>query len=383
MIIGIDGNEANEAKRVGIGQYAFQVLMHLYEIRNSPPKADQSLAEKFKIYLKSSPLPDLPKENDWWRYEIIGPQKLWTQFALPFHLFFDSQKPDVFFSPSHYAPRFAPCKRVISIMDLSFLFFPDLFRRKDLYQLRFWTAYSVKKAEKIFTISNYSKSAICSYYKVPQEKVIVTYPGYDQKNYKLQITNDKFKINEIKEKYKIKNDYILFVGTVQPRKNIGRLIEAFYHMKNRNTLQLVIAGKRGWLYREIFEKVKNLHLEKAVIFCDFPSNEELAFLYQGARCFVLPSLYEGFGLPVIEAMVCGCPVVVSNVSSLPEIVGNAGVYIDPYDVSSIEKGMQKASFDKVLRKKLTTKGLERVKQFSWENCAQKTRAALEDIGSSS
>lgn len=383
MIIGIDGNEANTKLRVGIGQYAYQVLRHLYKSQISKIK-NQKEKIIFLIYLKNKPLNDLPKETFWWRYRIFGPKKMWTQWALPLHLLFNREKPNVFFSPSHYAPRFCLCPRVISIMDMSFIYYPEMFKRKDLYQLRDWTSYSVKKAAKILTISNYSKKAILDYYKLPEDKVIVTYPGYDETNYKLQKTNDKLKLKKIKEEMNIEGDYVLFVGTLQPRKNIERLIEAFKKIKNQKykikNIKLVIVGKKGWLFKNIFEKVSELNLGGEIIITDYIRDEGLSLLYKGAKCLVLPSLYEGFGLPVVEAMACGTPVVVSKVSSLPEVVGNAGVLVDPNSINEIANGIIKAGFDNKKRRLLIKRGLERAKKFSWEKCAKKTLEVLEKVG---
>jgi len=371
MIIGIDGNETNIKEKVGIGQYAYQVLLHLYKIKNEQVK--------FLIYLKNPPGKDLPKETAWWKYEVFGPKKLWTQFALPFHLFTTSKKPNIIFSPSHYAPRFSPCPTVISIMDLSFIRYPELFLKKDLHQLRSWTTYSAKKAVKIFTISEFSKKEIAKYYQLPEDKVIVTYPGYDEKKYQASNIESQKHVSRIKNKYNIFGDYILFVGTLQPRKNIVRLIEAFNILikeYDRQTLQLVLVGKKGWLYNDIFTTIKKLGLEKRVIFADFVANDDLPYLYYGARCFVLPSLYEGFGIPALEAMACGCPTVVSNVSSLPEVVGDAGILVDPQNVKDIAEGIYNAGFNELKRRELIKKGLSRAKLFSWEKCAAKTLEIL-------
>jgi len=337
--------------------------------------------------LKEKPLQDLPEETKGWRYRVFGPKKFWTQFALPLNLYLKRPRPDVFFTPTHYAPRFCPAPSVISIMDLSFFKFPEMFKKKDLVQLKSWTAYSVKNATKILTISQASKNDIIRYYKVPEEKVVVTYPGLGQK----LATTETWKIMEntkkIKKKYGIEGDYILYVGTLQPRKNLSRLIEAFGKLKTQNLpagrqgskLKLVIAGKKGWLYEDIFQKVKDLDLEKYVIFTGFVPDKDLPALYQGAKCFVLVSLYEGFGIPVLEAMSLGCPVVISNVSSLPEVGGKAAIYVDPYSVKDIARGIKEAlELNDADRQNLVKKGLEQVKKFSWEKCAKETLRVLEE-----
>ena len=387
ILIGIDGNEANVKNRVGIGEYAFQLLKQL-ESQKSKVKSQKS----FFIYLKEKPLPDLPRETEGWKYKVFGPKKFWTQFALPLHLYFESPRPDVFFSPTHYAPRFCPVPSVISVMDLSFFEFPEMFKKRDLVQLKSWTAYSVKKATKVLTISYASKNDIIKYYKVPEKKIVVTYPGYKKNDGKILRNKDiKMDIERMKTKYKIRGDYILYVGTLQPRKNLIRLIEAFRKIreldewknreKKRSTplLQLVIAGKKGWMYNEIFQKVKDLKLEKNVIFTGFVPDEDLPVLYKGARCFVLVSLYEGFGIPVLEAMSFGCPVVISNVSSLPEVGGRVAIYVDPYDVDDIARGiLEVLHYDAMTHHSRVEEGKRWVKKFSWEKCARETLSVLEE-----
>jgi glycosyltransferase involved in cell wall biosynthesis len=383
VIIGIDGNEANIWKRVGVGRYAYEVLWQIYKIQNSKFKI-QNDNVKFKIYLKDKPLADLPKETECWEYKMVGPKKLWTQFGLPLRLWRErvtGKAPDVFFTPSHYAPRFCPCPRVISIMDLSYLHFPQMFRRQDLYQLKNWTAYSVRKAAKILTISKASKDDIIKYYKIPEEKIVVAYPGFNLQ-FKMQSSKFKMKIQNEKlfKRYEINSDYILSVSTIQPRKNYPRLIEAFSRLildSQYKDLALVIVGKRGWMWEETIEAPKKFRVEDKVKFLDYVPDEDLPALYRGAKCFVLVSLYEGFGIPALEAMSFGCPVVVSNISSLPEVVGGGGVLVDPYDIEDIKEGIKKAIKNK---DKLVKKGYKQASRFSWEKTAKKVLAVLEEVG---
>jgi hypothetical protein len=164
MIIGIDGNEANIKNRVGSGVYAFEIIKNLYQV-------DQK--NIYKIYLKQKPIDDLPSEKTNWQYLNFGLKKLWTQFALPLKLLADRPKPDVFFTPGHYAPRFSNIPQVITIFDLSFIRFPQMFQKKDLYQLTNWTKYSVYKSNAIITISNFSKKEIVDYYQIDPQKVHV------------------------------------------------------------------------------------------------------------------------------------------------------------------------------------------------------------------
>ena len=361
MIVGIDGNEANIPKRVGVGKYAFELLKQFYKYK--------VLSIRYKVYLKDKPLPDLPKETDWWQYKVVGPKKFWTQIGLPVALIKErllGKSPDVFFTPSHYAPRFSPCPRVISIMDLSYLHFPEMFRKQDLYQLKNWTAYSVKKAKKILTISKASRDDIIKYYQVPEEKLVVTYPGIDRVS----------SMENIREKYGIEGNYILSVGTLQPRKNYIRLIEAFSTL-TPNPYTLIIVGKPGWLFEEIYQAPKKFGVEKKVKFLNYVPDEDLPGLYKGAICFVLVSLYEGFGIPILEAMANSCPVVASNVSSLPEVVSKAGILVDPYNIEDITRGIKEVL---TRRNELVKKGLHQCRQFSWEKCAKETLKVLKEAG---
>lgn len=369
MIIGFDGNEANAQPRVGIGSYAYSVLSGMAKLLGE---------DKLEVYLKSSPLADMP-HNASVKYDVFGPPTFWTQFALPLKIYSEKKKLDVFFSPSHYSPRFSSVPTAISVMDLSYLFFPETFAKKDLFQLKNWTSYSVKKSKAIFTISQASRSDIIKEYKVKENKVFVTYPGIRRiPTLKPVIYPAKM----LKEKYNITDKYFLFVGTLQPRKNITRLIEAFSMLKKKkgnDDFQLVIVGKKGWLYEEILQSPEKYGVSDSVIFIDFAPDEDLPALYRNAVCFVLPSLYEGFGLPILEAMENDCPVITSNVSSMPEAGGDAAQYVDPNDAEDIYKKMELVYEDDSLRKKMIEKGRDQVKKFSWEKTARQTLDVLRSL----
>lgn len=365
MNIAIDGNEANIDKRVGIGEYAFQLLRTI---------SNNYKNHNFTVYLKQNPLSHMPPQTLNWKYKIIGPKVLWTQVALPLRLF--SQNHDLIFSPSHYGPRFTLIPSVISVMDLSYIHYPSLFKKSDLVQLTNWTAYSVKNAKSILTISNFSKKEIVDYYKVAEDKVFVTYPGYKKDIFHTNYTS--VQVNGIKKKYGL-NKYILFVGTIQPRKNITRLLFAFEKLsKSFPDLKLVLVGKKGWLFEDIFTKIEDL--KNRVLYLDYLDDKSLAKLYKGAQAFILPSLYEGFGITVIEAMASGCPVVISNGSSLKEIGGTSAIYIDPLSVDSISSGIINIlNMPEAEKKQIIKEGLERIKTYSWEKCAKDTIEVFEDI----
>lgn len=391
MKIGINGYEAvvprfgfdkktGLPQRVGSSEYCFELLLNLSNLDKK---------NEYFIYLPAEPTRDLPKESERWRYKIVKKRTLWTLFDLSLALAFDKERLNVFFSPTHYLPFFVPYPSVVSVLDLSYIHFPYLFKKADLLQLRLWTAYSIKKAKRILTISKASKDDIIKTYKIPKERVVVTYPGVKIKSQKSKFKNIMQNSKILKEKYGIEGDFILFVGTLQPRKNIVRLIEAFALTRKNaeqnaekrrwNDLCLVVVGKKGWMYKEILEAPKKYAVEKRVQFLEFVADSDLAVLYQNARCFVLPSLYEGFGLPVLEAMSNGCPVVTSNVSSLPEAGGDAALYVDPTDIDDIASKINMLLTDEKLRRELIEKGYKQVKKFSWEKTAKETLKVLEEI----
>lgn len=368
MIIGIDGNEANTSKRLGVGEYAYKLLMQFASAKDLD----------FLIYLKNQPLPDLPEERNNLKYRVLKPGKAWTQWRLPLDLYTHKPQPDVFFTPTHYAPRFSPAPTVISIMDLAYLYFPEMFKKTDLYKLKNWTAQSVRNAKSIITISQSTKNDIIKEYKIPGEKVVVIYPGIKSV---ISQNSQSITMETLQSKYEISKNFILFVGTLQPRKNISRLIEAFAKTLSQekipSDLELVIVGKKGWLYEDIYKKPAQLGIEEKVKFLNFVTDEELAILYKNAICYVLPSLYEGFGLPVLEAMQHNCPVITSNVSSLPEAGGDAALYVNPEDISDISEKIKTLIIDKQLRQQLIEKGKKQITKFSWEKTAKETLKVLE------
>jgi glycosyltransferase involved in cell wall biosynthesis len=366
-VIAIDANEANVTIRVGISEYAYQILTNLYEMRK-----DNKTSYDFIIYLKSIPLDILPKETDWWKYMIVKPAKLWTQIGLPLHLFLNPKKANVFLTLTHYAPRISPIPTIVSVMDLSYLHFPETFKKNDLYQLTKWTEYSVKNAKKIITISNSSKDDIIKYYKVPESKVTVVHLGL--KPLSMKATSKSL------SEFGIDKKFVLFVGTLQPRKNIERLIEAFSKLpESSKDYQLVIVGKKGWLYEPILNAPEKYNIKERVLFLDYVSDNDLPAFYAKAEVFVLPSLYEGFGLPILEAMRYECPVITSKVSSLPEAGGDAALYFDPESTDDIRDTIQKVLSNDTLRKAMIEKGKAHYKNFTWEKAANEVLSAIKEV----
>ncbi len=368
MIIGIDINEANIGQRVGVNQVAYAMFKALTV---SLPSEDKIIALS-----KERPLPDLPVTKDNLTYEIFGPKRMWVMTGLTKRLFFNQPKIDVLFSPSHYTPLLSNVPSVIYLMDLSYeRFGTEYFTTYDITQLKRWTPLSIKKAKHVLTISEFSKSEIVSLYHTSPDKVTVVYPGFDRLTYHSKIP--KTKQLQVRKKYGIAGKYFLYVGTLQPRKNLGKLIEAFAKLKNKQ-VKLVIGGKKGWLYDQIFERVHEMKLENRVIFLGFVPNEDLPGLIKGCQAYVLPSLYEGFGMPPVEAQAVGVPVVVSRVSSLPEVIGASGIFIeDPNSIDSIKEGLEKVlSLRKSEREAIIEVGKENTKRFDWNVSAAKVLEVL-------
>jgi len=284
---------------------------------------------------------------------------LWEQFDLPF--FLKKIGNPLLVNFVNTAPLFYK-NQVVTIHDLAFLRHPEWFSKKFYLFYKFLIPKVAHSALKVITVSNFSKKEIISLLKIPEKKIEVVYGA----------VNKKFK-----PFYGEKENYILTVASLDPRKNFRNLILAFTKLKLRD-YKLIIVGRKNRIFSNkelnfLITKISNIE------FTGYISEEELIKLYQKAKLFIYPSLYEGFGLPPLEAMACGCPVVVSNVASLPEVCGDAAYYVDPYDVENIAEGMYKVLTDKVLRESLIKKGLERVKQFSWEKTAREILKVIESL----
>lgn len=363
MIIGIDGNEANVEKKVGVSVYTLELL------ENFQKHATEEV--QFRIFLRNPPGKQLPKETAYFTYVIVPGRFLWSQLFLPFHLYFKTPI-DVYFAPAHYAPRYCPVPVVVTIHDLSFYYFPNEFRKKDLFQLRNWTSYSIEIATAVIAVSKTTKKDIRKHYATPESRIHVIYNGFEKRRGKKDVKAlDTFNLT--------KKKYLLYVGTLQPRKNITTLIKAFklFH-DNHPEYKLALVGKKGWLYDSIFAEVTKQELQDSVVFTDYISDEEVAELYSDAFCFVLPSLYEGFGIPILEAMSYNCPVISSHTSSLPEVGGDACLYFEATNESDLLRRIEQLHNDTDLQKKLVKKGKDRISQFSWSKSAEETLQVIID-----
>ncbi len=380
MIIGIDGNEANQKNRVGVNQYAFWLLKTLASQRK-----EWQGAHSFVIYLKKEPGADFPKEFPGWKYEVLPGKGMWILTRLMPKLWMQ-RKLSVFMALDHYLPPILPIPSVCAIMDLGYLNTTEQFTRYDFWQLKYWSAISMKISKYILTISQSAKKDIAHNYPSFDKKTVVIPLGYDNHTFKPEVSQEK--VATIKKKYKIEGDYILFLSTLKPSKNIEGLLSAFDHIVSKNPelrqkLTLVIAGKKGWLYDPIFLKVQELGLTDKVIFTDFIPEEDKAPLIVGSTVFAAPSFWEGFGIQVLEAMACGVPVVTSNIASLPEVGGTVAIYCNPTSIKSIADAITKVlSMNKSEYNRLQKACVLQAQKFSWEKTARETLEVLVKAGNS-
>ena len=271
------------------------------------------------------------------------------------------------------APPFAPCPLVVSIHDLSFEHLPETFNRRSRAQLRFTVRRSARKATRIVTLSEHVRRDIIATYGISPEFVTAIPIAAPTQ---FQPITDERELQRIRHTYGITQDYILSVGSIQPRKNLCRLISAYARLRSARPdsklPQLVIVGKRAWLYDETFAAIDESGTGTSVIVTGYVPANDLPALYSGALCFVYPSYFEGFGLPPLEAMKCGAPVIAGNRTSLPEVVGDAGLLVDPFDVQAIGAAMAQLIDNPDFRFELRAKGLNRARMFDWRETARRT-----------
>lgn len=360
MRIGIDGNEANVANRVGSNVYAWELLRAMYDYLQTKPLFSVI------VYVSSELVEDWPAEQTWWQYRVIPPAKLWTQWRLPLELY-RRREIDLFFSPGHYLPRWSPVPTVPTIMDIAFEFYPEFFRRKDYVQLHTWTERSVRQAKHVFAISDSTKNDVVRHYGRLESDVTVVYPAVNKVK-RMPVGEVSGKLSQLD----VKAPYIVYVGTLQPRKNIARLVGAFERLAEKGWGgSLVLAGKIGWLGEPIAARIQKSPYRDRIIQTGFVSDDEKNALIQGAECSVLVGLYEGFGIPPLESIQLGTIPVVSNTSSLPEVVGSGGVFADPHDEEDISRALQDVvKLTKAERDKRLGQMAAHASQFSWEASAE-------------
>jgi glycosyltransferase involved in cell wall biosynthesis len=367
MLIGIDASRATIARPTGTEVYSRHLVQALLAL-GSP--------HRFRLYFRD-PIP--PGSFPGADLRFIPFPRLWTHLRLSWEMV--RRPPDALFVPAHVVPLVHPDVSLVTVHDLGYLHFPQAHPWRQRFYLDLSTRWSVRVSAHVLADSAATGADLVTRYGVPPGKVTVAYPGRDEG---LAPVLDPAEVEVVKARHGIGGDYFLYVGTLQPRKNLARLVEAFAAFRQRagamvgerGTL-LVLAGKRGWLYDDLFKQVRRLGMEGHVCFPGYISDEEKAALMSGALAFLFPSLYEGFGLPVLEAQACGCPVITSTTSSLPEIAGNGALLVDPRDAMAIAAAMERVTSDPVLRENLVERGLANVSRFSWTACARTVLSALE------
>ena len=343
MTIGYDGSRAFLRERTGTENYSYHLLQALTKIDKK---------NRYIVYTR--------KTIPWKRF--------WTQGGLALQTFRD--KLDVLFVPAHTLPliRRPGLKTVVTVHDLGAEYLPTMHQLKQVLYLKLMTHLQIKSATKIIAVSKATRDDLVRKIGINPNKIAVIYEGYDKNKFNYDTKNHSL------------SDYFLFVGTVQPRKNLERVIEAFVMIRSHfgDGIKLIIAGPKGWLSGPIYALPKKLGVGDRVKFLGYVPNEKLPVLYSRAIALVFPSLFEGFGLPILEAQACGCPVLTSNISSMPEVAGKGALFVDPYSAESIKNGMVKI-MNNSLRLKIKELGFENIKRFSWEKCAEETLEVLEGL----
>jgi glycosyltransferase involved in cell wall biosynthesis len=278
-----------------------------------------------------------------------------------------------------FIPPFVRGKAVVTIHDMVLKRFPQTMRARTKYLLKWSMRGTLRRASRVVTDSEFSKREIMAYYRYPANRIQVVYLGVDTGKCTQEI--DRGARAKVCQKYGIPGEYLLYLGMLEPRKNLERLIRAYARVQSRTAgvPHLVLAGGKGWRFAGIFRTVRELGLEHRVFFPGYIAEEDKPALLAGASVFCFPSLYEGFGLPVLEAMACGVPVLTANGSALPEVAGEAALLVDPFSVEEIARGMERLCFDEPLRTALRAKGLERVKRFTWERTAAALYALYQEV----
>ncbi len=300
----------------------------------------------------------------------------WEHVLLPQFLVRD--KIDVFHSPGYILPPLVSVPSVVSIHDLITLLYPSLCKRSNALYYRLFLYQSAKKAQRIIVHSEKTKEDLINYLGIDGDKIAVIYPGIS-KGFKI-LRNAQL-LKRIRRKYLLPEEFILFVGNLEPKKNVVRLIRAFLKLRKEKSIKhsLVIVGRKGWKHKDIFGAVKGSPYGKEVIFTGYVPDEDLPAIYNLAGLFVFPSIYEGFGLPPLEAMACGLPVITSNAGSLPEVVQDAGIMVSPNNTDELAEVMLQVLMNRNLREGLITKSLRRAKLFSWEKTARATLEVYEQV----
>ena len=307
--------------------------------------------------------------------DLSTPQRfIWDQYIFPGQA--KKNKVDILHQPCFSVPIFYHGKKVVTAHDIIPYIFPKFLPLASRLYFSKWMTFSYKYADHIITDSESTKKDLIKYLKLPENKISVIYLAASKEFYPRRSEE----ITRIKSKYQITKKYFINVGTIEPRKNLLFLVEVFsLAVKLGIQENMIIVGKKGWYYDELFTLVKKLNLQERVIFTGYVPDEDIPILYSGATALTFTSIYEGFGLPVLEAMACGTPIISSDSSSLPEVVGDAGVLLSVKDKKTWVENMVKISQNVELTQQLSRKSIEQAKKFSWEKCAQETSQVYKQV----
>ena len=390
MRIGIDARFYGPVGK-GLGRYTQEVVDNIIKISS----ADKDTDFEFVIFLSPENFDEFICEGD--KVKKICLKSRWyswqEQLIMPFNIW--REKLDLIHYPHFNVPVLTPCKFVVTIHDLILTHFPTLrattlspllYNLKNLaYRLVIFSA--VKRAKKIITVSEFTKQDLLSQFKVRAEKIVVTYEGVaNLAKGRDSLFVAKLDNKEILNKYNISNNFLLYVGNAYPHKNLNFLLKSFSKLLiKKPNLRLVLVGKEDYFYSQVHNSARALNLwqkeniNSPVIFPGYVPDAQLEILYQEALVYIFPSLYEGFGLPPLEAMAKACPVISSDRASLPEILGSAALYFNPEKEDELIEKIIKVLDEKELRENLIIKGLEQVKKYSWWQCANDTLSVYQKV----
>jgi len=346
-------------RSAGVHQYIYHLLRHLRE-------AGDGL--RYTLLLSRGVRPPdatLQALHSRWSTGRAPARVLWEQLAQPAIL--RRIGADLVHGPVFVGPLRAPCPVIVTIHDLSFLRFPSLFRPGNRLYLSLMTRLSARRARRVVAVSRHTALETTRLLGVPSQRIDVVYHGVDPVFRPLPPEE----VAAFRRAQGLPDRFVLFVGTLEPRKNLVRLVDAFAHLRDERT-RLVLVGGKGWLYGELYARVEALGLGASIIFPGYVEREALPLWYNAATVMAYPTLYEGFGLPVLEALACGTPVLSSNTSSLPEAAGDAAVMVDPHNVEALAEALNRLLSDRTLRLELRERGLAHARRFTWTRTAQYT-----------
>ncbi|MGH2559007.1 MAG: glycosyltransferase family 4 protein [Thermomicrobiales bacterium] len=359
-VIGIDASRLSVAERTGTETYTFNLIHALADLRSN---------DDFRLYLNAAlPPPDLPPLGD----TVSMPfPRFWTHARLSWEML--RRPPEVLFVPAHVVPVLHP-RSVVTIHDLGYLHEPEAHPTAQRRTLDWTTRWSCRSARRVIAISDATRRDLLTHYDVPPDRIIVIPHGVKPTR------ASEEDVARVRADHDLPPHFILAVGTIQPRKNLGRLARALSELARAGLEQhLVVAGKRGWLANEVEAEIAHSGASHRIALLGYVADDDLAGLYAAADALCFPSLYEGFGLPALEAMAAGCPVVVSNRGSLPEVAGDAAEIVDPLDVGSIAAGLIRVLTDNARRSVLIERGWQRASTFTWARTARETLGVLRAV----